>query len=50
MSEEDDEKNKKKNETMFPKLYLKFYKNRWYWIGLMLVVTVALELQFGSMN
>ena len=43
MSEEDDEKNKKKNETMFD-------KNRWMWIGLMLVVTVALELQFGSMN
>ena len=50
MSKEDDEKNKKKNETMFPKWYIKFYKNRWYWIGLMLVVTVALELQFGSMN
>ena len=46
MSEEDDEKNKKKNETMFDK----FYKNRWYWIGLMLVVTIALELQFGSIN
>ena len=50
MSREDDEKNKKKNETMFPKWYIKFYKNRWYWICLMLVVTVALELQFGSMN
>jgi len=46
MSEEDDEKNKKKNEKMLDK----FYKNRWMWIGLMLVVTVALELQFGSMN
>ena len=50
MSKEDHEKNKKRNETMFPKWYIKFYKNRWYWIGLMLVVTVALELQFGSMN
>ena len=50
MSKEEDEKNKKKNETMFPKWYIKFYKNRWYWIGLMLVVTIALELQFGSMN
>ena len=50
MSKEYDEKNKKKNETMFPKWYIKFYKNRWYWIGLMLVVTFALELQFGSMN
>ena len=46
MSEVDDEKNKKKNETMFDK----FYKNRWMWIGLMLVVTITLELQFGSMN
>ena len=46
MSEEDNEKNDKKNETMFDK----FYNKRWYWIGLMLVVTVALELQFGSMN
>ena len=46
MSEEDDEKNKKKNETLFDK----FYKNRWYWIGLMLVLTIALELQFGSMH
>ena len=45
MSEEDNEKNDKKNETIFDK----FYNNRWYWIGLMLVVTVALELQFGSM-
>ena len=29
MSKEDDEKNKKKNETMFPKWYIKFYNNRW---------------------
>ncbi len=44
MSKEEDKEEKK--ETMFDK----FYKNRWYWIGLMLIVTVALELQFGSMN
>ena len=50
MSKEDHEKNKKKNEIMFDKWYIKFYKHRWYWIGLMLVVTGALELQFGSMN
>ena len=50
MSREDDEKNNKKNETMFPRWYIKFYKDRWYWIGLMLIVTIALELQFGSMN
>ena len=43
MSNEDDKEEKK---TIFDK----FYKNRWYWIGLMLVVTIALELQFGSMN
>ena len=46
MSNEEDKEDKKKNETMFDK----FYKNRWYWIGLMLVLTIALELQFGSMN
>ena len=40
-----DEEDKKKND-----LFDRFYKNRWMWIGLMLVVTVALELQFGSMN
>ena len=50
MSKEYDEKNKKKNETMFPKWYIKFYKNRWYWIGLMLVLTATLELQFRSVN
>ena len=44
MSEEDDEKNKKKNETMFDK----FYKNRWMWIGLLLVLTVLIELSFQS--
>ena len=44
MSEEDDERDKKKNETMFDK----FYKNRWMWIGLMLVVTVLIELSFQS--
>ena len=44
MSNEEDKEDKK--ETMFDK----FYKNRWYWIGLMLVLTIALELQFGSMN
>ena len=48
MSKEDDERIKE-NETMFDKWY-KIYNNRWYWIGLMLVVTIALELQFGSMN
>ena len=50
MGKEDDEKNKQKNETMFDKIFDKFYKNRWYWIGLMLVATIAMELQFGSMN
>ena len=45
MSDEGDKEDKKENETMFDK----FYKNRWMWIGIMLVVTVALELQFGSM-
>jgi hypothetical protein len=44
MSNKEDKEDKK--ETMFDK----FYKNRWYWIGLMLVLTIALELQFGSMN
>jgi len=44
MSSEEDKEDKK--ETMFDK----FYKNRWYWIALMLVLTVALELQFGSMH
>ena len=44
MSIEEDKEDKK--ETMFDK----FYKNRWYWIGLMLVLTVALELQFRSVN
>ena len=44
MSNEGNKEDKK--ETMFDK----FHKNRWYWIALMLVVTVALELQFGSMN
>ena len=44
MSNEEDRDVKK--ETVFDK----FYKNRWYWIGLMLVVTIALELQFGAMN
>ena len=44
MSDEDEKQDKK--ETMLDK----FYKNRWYWIGLMLVVTVSLELQFGTMN
>ena len=44
MSSGEDKEEKK--ETIFNK----FYKNRWYWIGLMLVVTIALELQFGSMN
>ena len=43
MSKED---YKKKKETTIDK----FYKNRWYWIDLMLIVPVALELQFGSMN
>ena len=47
MSNEEDKKDK--IETKFPKWYIKFYNNRWYWIGLILVVTVALELQFGSM-
>ena len=42
-NEEDKEEEK---ETIFDK----FYNNRWYWIGLMVVVTIALELQFGSMN
>ena len=42
MSNEEDKEYKKKNDYSF-------YKNRWMWIGLMLVVTVALELQFGSM-
>ena len=46
MSNEEDKEDKKKNETMFDS----FYKNRWMWIGLMLVVTVVLELQFGSMH
>ena len=45
MSEEEDKKDKKKND-----LFDSFYKNRWMWIGLMLVVTVVLELQFGSMH
>ena len=44
MSSKEDKEEKK--ETIFDK----FYNNRWYWIGLMLVVTIALELQFGSMN
>ena len=44
MSNKEDKEEKK--ETTFDKCY----KNRWYWIGLMLVVTIALELQFGSMN
>ena len=44
MSNEEDKEDKK--ETIFDK----FYGNRSYWIGLMLVVTVALELQVGSMN
>ena len=44
MSNEEDKEEKK--ETIFDK----FYNNRWYWIALMLVVTIALELQFGSMN
>ena len=41
MSEGDDEKNKKKNDYSF-------YKNRWMWIGLILVVTVLIELSFQS--
>ena len=44
MSKEEDKEEKK--ETIFDK----FYKNRWYWIGLMLVLTAALELQFRSVN
>ena len=44
MSNEEDRDVKK--ETVFDK----FYKNRWYWIDLMLIVPVALELQLGSMN
>ena len=44
MSNEEGKEEEK--ETIFDK----FYKNRWYWIGLMLVVTIALELQFGSIN
>ena len=43
MSNEEDKEDNKENDNGF-------YKNRWMWIGLMLVVTVALELQFGSMN
>ena len=41
-----EEEKEDKTETMFNK----FYQNRWYWIGLMLVVTIALELQFGSIH
>ena len=44
MSNEEDKEVKKKA------MGDKFYKDRWYWIGLILVVTIALELQFGSMN
>ena len=42
MSYEEDKEEKK--ETIFDK----FYNNRWHWIGLMLIVTIALE--FGSIN
>ena len=45
MSEEEDKEEKKEND-----LFDKFYENRWMWIGLMLVVTVVLELQFGVVN
>tara|TARA_E500000178_G_scaffold356496_1_gene434843 strand:+ start:10909 stop:11046 length:138 start_codon:yes stop_codon:yes gene_type:complete len=45
MSEEEDKEDKKKNN-----LFDKFYENRWMWIGLLLVVTLVLELQFRVMN